>query len=490
MFCGDIGGYYAYKRGSDLVSLFNQYFGYSDVYRSGFPSRWIYVYDKLVSFLNSGTFDRFLTLILSKEFIMSDTGCTVVEAAEKVEEITTELNSILRTDLYIITHKGNEYHLIRENNDLVLIGSGGFSNVYRQKSTRLIVKKLKDDYLANAGIRSRFKREFNITKSLSDIHGIIRVFDFDENNCSYTMEEAETTLEYFIDNSTLNDETRIKCIRQILQLFSEVHKRDIIHRDISPNNIFLLSGILKVADFGLGKDLSILTSHQSYLTNGFGQFYYCAPEQFMLLKDGDKRSDVFSLGRLINFVMTTNPLNSHHIFRNVTEKATSSNPSFRQADASVLLSYIEKSILYHQQEENHERVLLKIASESLDEEAENFLAELTNEQLCQMLVNGTSGFQSILIEYMKQDDNHAIDIIQGVEDQFRELCPRFEDNDPIARFAYVVLSEPAFPYVVRELAAGILRYVAVDVNRFYAQRLVETLLKSGLEPLLEEILTS
>ncbi len=91
---------------------------------------------------------------------------------------------------------------------------------------------------------------------------------------------------------------------------------------------------------------------------------------------------------------------------------------------------------------------------------------------------------------MKQDDNHAIDIIQGVEDQFRELCPRFEDNDPIARFAYVVLSEPAFPYVVRELAAGILRYVAVDVNRFYAQRLVETLLKSGLEPLLEEILTS
>ncbi len=246
MFCGDIGGYYAYKRGSDLVSLFNQYFGYSDVYRSGFPSRWIYVYDKLVSFLNSGTFDRFLTLILSKEFIMSDTGCTVVEAAEKVEEITTELNSILRTDLYIITHKGNEYHLIRENNDLVLIGSGGFSNVYRQKSTRLIVKKLKDDYLANAGIRSRFKREFNITKSLSDIHGIIRVFDFDENNCSYTMEEAETTLEYFIDNSTLNDETRIKCIRQILQLFSEVHKRDIIHRDISPNNIFLLSGILKL----------------------------------------------------------------------------------------------------------------------------------------------------------------------------------------------------------------------------------------------------
>jgi len=490
MFCGDIGGYYAYKGGSVLVGFFNQRFGYSDVYESGFPSRWAYVYDKLVEFLNSGIFDDFLTLILSKEFLISDTGCTVVKAAEKVEEIISELNRILRTDSYVITHKANEYHLIRENDDLVFIGSGGFANVYRQKSTSLIVKKLKDDYLTNTGIRSRFKREYTLTRSLSDLHGIIRVFYYDESNCSNTMEEAETTLEFFIENSTLNQETKIKCIRQILQLFSEVHARDIIHRDISPNNIFLLSGILKVADFGLGKDLSILTSHQTYLTNAFGQFYYCAPEQFMLLKDGDKRSDVYSLGRLINFIMTTNPNNSHHMFRSATEKATSSNPSFRQADASALLSYIEKSIIYHQQEQNKERVISKIASEELDQEVETYLAELTNQQLCQMLIDGAKGFQSILLKYMKQDDAQANNIIQGLEDEFRDICHRFEDNDPIARFAYTVLLDVSFPYVVKELAASMLRYVAKDVNRFYAQRLVETLLKTGLEPLIEEILVT
>lgn len=36
---------------------------------------------------------------------------------------------------------------MKENDDLELIGSGGFANVYKQKSTGLIIKKLKDDYL-------------------------------------------------------------------------------------------------------------------------------------------------------------------------------------------------------------------------------------------------------------------------------------------------------------------------------------------------------
>lgn len=78
--------------------------------------------------------------------------------------------------------------------------------------------------------------------------------------------------------------------------------------------------MLKVADFGLGKDLQVFTSHQTLHTNAMGQYYYCAPEQFMMLKDADKRSDVYSLGRVINFIMTGDARNSHHIYRSVAEK--------------------------------------------------------------------------------------------------------------------------------------------------------------------------
>lgn len=45
VFCGDIQGYYSYKSGPKLVNFFNQFFGYSDVYQQGFPSRWAYTYN-------------------------------------------------------------------------------------------------------------------------------------------------------------------------------------------------------------------------------------------------------------------------------------------------------------------------------------------------------------------------------------------------------------------------------------------------------------
>lgn len=85
----------------------------------------------------------------------------------------------------------------------------------------------------------------------------------------------------------------------------------------------------------------------------------------MLLRDGDKRSDVYSLGRLINFIMTRNPRNSHHIFRNVAEKATNSDSSYRYADAGKLSQFFEKSVEYNKQAENQERIDKKYRINSL-----------------------------------------------------------------------------------------------------------------------------
>ncbi|WP_153051610.1 protein kinase domain-containing protein, partial [Streptococcus suis] len=99
-----------------------------------------------------------------------------------------------------------------------------------------------------------------------------------------------------------------------------------LHRDLSPTNIFKVKGVIKIADFGLGKNLNTLTSHQTMDTASFGQLFYCAPEQLTLLKDADKRSDVYSLGRIINFIMTETPTDYNHYLRSVCEKATSLSP--------------------------------------------------------------------------------------------------------------------------------------------------------------------
>lgn len=490
IFCGDIGDFFSYKSGPKLVSFFNHHLGFNDVYKQGFPSRWAYVYDNLVELLNGGKFDSFLNLILSREYIMKDCGLSQVDAAEKAQTIFEEFNKIVQKDLYLLTYSDGKYHLCAENQDLIFIGSGGFANVYKQKSTGHILKKLKDDFLSERGIRSRFKREYNITKSLQDAYGIIKVFTFDESSCSYTMEEAEQTLEDYVTKLDLSDDIRINCIRQILYIMTEVHKRDIIHRDLSPNNIFIISGMVKIGDFGLGKDLNIFTSHQTIHTNAVGQYYYCAPEQFMLLKDGDKRSDVYSLGRIMNFIMTGNPTDSHHMFRSVTEKATNSDASYRYADAEQLSVYFEKSVKFHQQEKTEETALRKIKENTFDEDVESYIYEQSGEKICELLMVQKAGFFDALLLFMEKDESHAQHIIQSIDGKYKEVCGRsFVAYDPFAQFAYWVL-RGTYSFVVNEIAAQILRYVAKTVNRFTAMRLLSDIKDRGVEPLIEDILNS
>ena len=488
IFCGDAEGFYSYKTGSKLVKFFNQYFGMKDIYQSGFPSRWAYVHDKLVALFNSGRLDSFFSLVLSKEYLMKEQSLDEVVAAELSENILIKFNELLYKDLCRITHNNGKYHLVNDNDDLIPIGNGGFANVFKQKSTGLVIKKLKDDFLTDAGIRSRFKREYNITKALQGEFGIIQVYTFNEANCSYSMELAEMTLERYVLDNDLSQEVKLKCIRQILYIMSVVHKRDIIHRDISANNVFIISGQLKIADFGLGKDLNVFTSHQTLHTNSVGQYIYCAPEQFMMLKDADKRSDVYSLGRLINFIMTGDARNSHHIYRSVAEKACYSDAAYRYGDASQLSAFFEKAVSYHENAENREKIEQKIANREYDAEVENYIYDLNSEKIAEMILLDKQGFADSLFRFMSENEEHAQYIIQSIDQSFREACwGSFSKHDKFSLFAVRVLRGD-FSFVIKETAANILRYVAWDVNRFSAQDMVQKLINDGIEPMLEEII--
>ena len=153
LFCGDAEDFYSYKSGPRLVSFFRQYFDSTDEYGQGFPSRWAYVYNKIIELINTNRIDVFFSIILSKEYLIREKGINEVAAAELSARILDGFNSILQQDGYKITHVNGRFHFIREDDDLVLIGSGGFANVYRQKSTGLVIKKLKDDFLTDIGVR-------------------------------------------------------------------------------------------------------------------------------------------------------------------------------------------------------------------------------------------------------------------------------------------------------------------------------------------------
>lgn len=489
LFCGDIEGFFSYKTGSKLVNFFNGYFNCNDSYRPGFPSRWQYTYDKIIDIINENKFNDFINVILSENFIRNDLNLDHVGFIGHRSKLITKFNEILSNDLYVIINRNNKYLICKEDTDLEYLGTGGFANVYVQKSTGHVLKKLKDDYLMDKGVRSRFKREFEITKSLGNEYGIIRVFLYDDKNYSYTMEKAEITLYDYINNNELNEHIKLNCIMQILYIMSIVHEKNIIHRDLSPTNIFLLSGKIIIADFGLGKDLNVLTSHQTIHTNSMGQFAYCAPEQFMLLREGDKRSDVYSMGRIINFIMTKNPFNLNHVYRNICEKATNENSIHRYADIRQLNIYFKKAIEFNKNKEIEKQVMENIQKGVYNDDVETYIYQLNSKKLTAFLTKKDEKFINTLIKFMSIDNNKSRYIIEKVDSICNQGTLSFSEYDGFALFSYKVLLE-AFPFDVLEIAANVLRYVAFVVNRYYAQNFIADLKRIGIDPMIEDVLNS
>jgi len=63
----------------------------------------------------------------------------------------------------------------------------------------------------------------------------------------------------------------------------------------------------------------------------------------------------------------------------------------------------------------------------------------------------------------------------------------FSSNDPIATFVFSIIQDD-FTYTTKEKSAMILAYMAYTVNRFHSQRIIDGLIRRGIDPLLEEIL--
>ncbi|MED3823020.1 protein kinase [Priestia flexa] len=328
-----------------------------------------------------------------------------------------------------------------------------------------------------------------MTKSLNDVPGIIEVYDFHMDDYSYTMKFAEQSLFDYISNSTHDFDSQKTMIRQILYVMNKVHDRNIIHRDISPHNILIVNGMLHISDFGLGKDLDMFHSHRTAYTNSFGQLFYCAPEQFMQLKEGDKKSDVYSLGRLINFIIAGDPRIYNHILRSVTEKATNENPLYRFQDARELLKAVEKTISYHENSEKIQEVKEKIKNGIYDEDVENYIYGLNGMELCRDMVNIPRFINSIM-SFIENNEKRSLEIIKLVEDSFQEYCGySYPSYDVFSQLTYQILKSDGFLYLTKETSARILNTIATDVNRFDSQKLIEKLIENGIEPSIEDILS-
>jgi TolB-like protein/tetratricopeptide (TPR) repeat protein len=191
------------------------------------------------------------------------------------------------------------------------LGSGGMGDVYEAQDTRLprsvAIKFLKPALSKNVPAVRRFKREARLAAALNHPN-ICTVFDVDEGDdqsfIAMELLEGLSLKDRLVAGPLLTGDI-VDIGMQVADALAAAHGQDIMHRDITPGNIFITtSGLVKVLDFGLAKHFGSLDD-DSFVSTGLtepgaivGTIHYMAPEQF----DGavvDQRCDLFSLGAVM-----------------------------------------------------------------------------------------------------------------------------------------------------------------------------------------------
>ena len=191
------------------------------------------------------------------------------------------------------------------------IGEGGMGEVHlatdRLTSQKIALKQVRIplaelSWLSKSSahqtindLRLGLAREFQILATLRHPH-IISVLDyrFDSDSMPfYTMEflaNAKTILEAA---APLKLEGKLDLVRQMLQALTYLHRRQVMHRDLKPNNILVSNNQVKLVDFGL-------SSHKGQNGTSSGTLLYMAPE--MLRNLGEtfvEATDLYSVGIIL-----------------------------------------------------------------------------------------------------------------------------------------------------------------------------------------------
>lgn len=190
-----------------------------------------------------------------------------------------------------------------------VIGVGGMAVVYKAFDNidhRIVaVKILKSEYLANEEFKRRFRNESKAVAVLSHPN-IVKVYDvsFGDAIQYIVMEYVEgiTLKNYITQQGVVDQRESLYFITQILRALKHAHDKGIVHRDIKPQNILLISdGTIKVTDFGIAR---ISENATRTMTDGaIGSVHYISPEQAKGSLT-DSRTDLYAAGVILYEMLT------------------------------------------------------------------------------------------------------------------------------------------------------------------------------------------
>jgi len=186
------------------------------------------------------------------------------------------------------------------------------SIIYRghkeKENNSLIIKLLKTKYPTPSEI-ARFTQEYNLLRTL-DIQNVIKIYDLVKHDDQYAIIEEDfggISLKDTLRSKKLGLESLLQISSKISGTLSLIHKHNIIHLDIKPDNILINTekSEVKITDFGIS---AVLTHANDELYNPDvieGTLSYMSPEQTGRMNRGvDYRTDIYSLGATFYEMLT------------------------------------------------------------------------------------------------------------------------------------------------------------------------------------------
>lgn len=241
----------------------------------------------------------------------------------------------------------------KSNINLKLIGNGRYANVYvfTEPLTNKIfaIKKLKKE-IEGKEIEGkeidRFKLEFKKMNSISHPY-ILKAYSYNEDDNSYIMEYCNYTLRDYIKENNNKDfmtfEYRKNIAIQFLKGLEYLHSKDLLHRDISFNNILIKLFddnfiVVKISDFGLVKDLNLnLTRTDSEIRGTI------IDDTLTSFKDYNIKNEIYAIGVVLWFIFTgrTNLKTDNSNIANLVNKCITRDLDKRYHNVSEIIYEIE-----------------------------------------------------------------------------------------------------------------------------------------------------
>ena len=231
------------------------------------------------------------------------------------------------------------------------LGEGGMATVYLAEDIkherRVALKVLKPELAAVVGAE-RFLAEIKTTANLQHPH-IVPLFDSGEGDgfLFYVMPflEGESLRERLAREKQLPIDDALEIATAVAGALDYAPRRDVVHRDIQPENILLHDGQPMVADFGIA--LAVSAAGGSRLTQtgmSLGTPQYMSPEQALGEGGVDARSDVYSLACVTYEMLAGEPPHVGRTAQAIMAKVITQQASRLSAGRDTIPSHVDSTV--------------------------------------------------------------------------------------------------------------------------------------------------